>query len=396
MAQYVVHLAGDLLAGSHLGLLRLQPGHGLGAVSTVAEGLQELPAGPQVEAPAGQGDVDQDRPEGDFLGCLGLLPDLDVDEQADQVEAEDQRGRPERPVDRHGEDDEQAGDPGRVRERPDQRRDHRKLYRPPPPNPERQAQRHPDPEVEGEQFPRDRVGLAVVVQEEAAEHRDEKAEAVDRPVPGAASRPIGTDHEVEDSQTSALPGPVRGVRIPKSCRVETLVRVGFRHESARSHRHRPGPPGHHRRRHRGAGADRRQPRGLHDDAAARPFRDDDRLLRAVRRGAGGARAAARGTGHHGPRDGSRTRPRADRSAVPAERARRRPAGHRVRRDPDDRERRRYDHRPDHPAERRAVRTDRRGRAAGGAELGMLQRALEITAEELGVGVTLRPAESDDL
>jgi len=31
-----------------------------------------------------------------------------------------------------------------------------------------------------------------------------------------------------------------------------------------------------------------------------------------------------------------------------------------------------------------------------AELGMLQRALEITAEELGVGVTLRPAESDDL
>lgn len=32
----------------------------------------------------------------------------------------------------------------------------------------------------------------------------------------------------------------------------------------------------------------------------------------------------------------------------------------------------------------------------GAELGMLQRALEITAEELGVGVTLRSAESDDL
>jgi glycine cleavage system transcriptional repressor len=32
----------------------------------------------------------------------------------------------------------------------------------------------------------------------------------------------------------------------------------------------------------------------------------------------------------------------------------------------------------------------------GAELGMLQRALEITAEELGVGVTLRPSESDDL
>lgn len=31
-----------------------------------------------------------------------------------------------------------------------------------------------------------------------------------------------------------------------------------------------------------------------------------------------------------------------------------------------------------------------------AALGMLQRALEITAEELGVGVTLRPAESDDL
>ncbi len=32
----------------------------------------------------------------------------------------------------------------------------------------------------------------------------------------------------------------------------------------------------------------------------------------------------------------------------------------------------------------------------GAQLTMLQRALEITAEELGVGVTLRPAESDDL
>ncbi|WBQ06820.1 glycine cleavage system protein R [Kribbella sp. CA-293567] len=32
----------------------------------------------------------------------------------------------------------------------------------------------------------------------------------------------------------------------------------------------------------------------------------------------------------------------------------------------------------------------------GAELNMLQRALEITAEELGVGITLRPAESDDL
>jgi len=31
-----------------------------------------------------------------------------------------------------------------------------------------------------------------------------------------------------------------------------------------------------------------------------------------------------------------------------------------------------------------------------AALGMLQRALEITADELGVGVTLRPAESDDL
>jgi glycine cleavage system transcriptional repressor len=31
-----------------------------------------------------------------------------------------------------------------------------------------------------------------------------------------------------------------------------------------------------------------------------------------------------------------------------------------------------------------------------ADLEMLQRALEITAEELGVGVTLRPAESDDL
>ncbi|MEV4260412.1 ACT domain-containing protein [Kribbella sp. NPDC049584] len=31
-----------------------------------------------------------------------------------------------------------------------------------------------------------------------------------------------------------------------------------------------------------------------------------------------------------------------------------------------------------------------------AELEMLDRALEITAEELGVGVTLRPAESDDL
>ncbi|GAA1580671.1 amino acid-binding protein [Kribbella hippodromi] len=31
-----------------------------------------------------------------------------------------------------------------------------------------------------------------------------------------------------------------------------------------------------------------------------------------------------------------------------------------------------------------------------AELTMLNRALEITAEELGVGVTLRPAESDEL
>ena len=31
-----------------------------------------------------------------------------------------------------------------------------------------------------------------------------------------------------------------------------------------------------------------------------------------------------------------------------------------------------------------------------AELEMLNRALEITAEELGVGVTLRPAESDEL
>ena len=31
-----------------------------------------------------------------------------------------------------------------------------------------------------------------------------------------------------------------------------------------------------------------------------------------------------------------------------------------------------------------------------AELDMLYRALDITAEELGVGVTLRPAESDDL
>ncbi|TWD78961.1 glycine cleavage system transcriptional repressor [Kribbella amoyensis] len=31
-----------------------------------------------------------------------------------------------------------------------------------------------------------------------------------------------------------------------------------------------------------------------------------------------------------------------------------------------------------------------------AELATLQRALEITAEELGVGVTLRPTESDDL
>jgi glycine cleavage system transcriptional repressor len=31
-----------------------------------------------------------------------------------------------------------------------------------------------------------------------------------------------------------------------------------------------------------------------------------------------------------------------------------------------------------------------------AELPMLMRALEITAEELGVGVTLHPAESDDL
>jgi glycine cleavage system transcriptional repressor len=31
-----------------------------------------------------------------------------------------------------------------------------------------------------------------------------------------------------------------------------------------------------------------------------------------------------------------------------------------------------------------------------ANLGMLQSALEVTADELGVGVTLRPAESDDL
>jgi glycine cleavage system transcriptional repressor len=31
-----------------------------------------------------------------------------------------------------------------------------------------------------------------------------------------------------------------------------------------------------------------------------------------------------------------------------------------------------------------------------AHLGMLQSALEVTADELGVGVTLRPAESDDL
>ena len=31
-----------------------------------------------------------------------------------------------------------------------------------------------------------------------------------------------------------------------------------------------------------------------------------------------------------------------------------------------------------------------------ADLSTLFRALEITAEELGVGVTLRPAESDDL
>src|SRR6266545_3989072 len=31
-----------------------------------------------------------------------------------------------------------------------------------------------------------------------------------------------------------------------------------------------------------------------------------------------------------------------------------------------------------------------------AELEMLNRALEITAEELGVGVTLRPTESDEL
>jgi glycine cleavage system transcriptional repressor len=29
-------------------------------------------------------------------------------------------------------------------------------------------------------------------------------------------------------------------------------------------------------------------------------------------------------------------------------------------------------------------------------LGMLQSALEVTADELGVGATLRPAESDDL
>jgi glycine cleavage system transcriptional repressor len=31
-----------------------------------------------------------------------------------------------------------------------------------------------------------------------------------------------------------------------------------------------------------------------------------------------------------------------------------------------------------------------------ANLEMLQTALEVTADELGVGVTLRPAESDDL
>jgi glycine cleavage system transcriptional repressor len=31
-----------------------------------------------------------------------------------------------------------------------------------------------------------------------------------------------------------------------------------------------------------------------------------------------------------------------------------------------------------------------------ANLGILRSALEVTADELGVGVTLRPAESDDL
>lgn len=80
-----------------------------------------------------------------------------------------------------------------------------------PAEPEREAECHPGVEVEREQAWRDRVVLSVVVQQEAAEHREDEGQGVHDPVaraaPGTAcAAGVGTGHKSNLASSGRLRG----------------------------------------------------------------------------------------------------------------------------------------------------------------------------------------------
>jgi hypothetical protein len=101
VAEDVVHLPGDLVAGALLGLLGPQLGLGLGPDRPVAQRLHELAPEVDEQAPADggalDGRADQEQQQG---GGPGLRPEGHIDEPAHQAQAEDGSRGPRGPVDR--------------------------------------------------------------------------------------------------------------------------------------------------------------------------------------------------------------------------------------------------------------------------------------------------------
>ena len=194
VAEHVVHLAGDLVAGPLLGLLGPQVGLGLGPGRAVAQRQHELAAEVDEQAPADggalDGQADQEQQPG---GDPGLWPGHHVDEPGQQAQAEDGRRGPRWPVDRDRERRHHHRPGHHLREGRERHQHQGEPDRPAAAQPQPGAAERAGDHVGGEQPARRQRGRlqAPADHQQPEDHRDQEQQGVHDPVARPAPGPAG-------------------------------------------------------------------------------------------------------------------------------------------------------------------------------------------------------------
>ena len=217
VAEDVVHLPGDLVAGALLGLLGPQLGLGLGPVGPVAQGQHQLAAEADEQAPADGGALDDQADHEQEPGRdPGLRPEHHVDERGHQAQDEDGRRGPRGPVDRDREHPHDHGPGHRLREGGEHHQHHGEPDRPAAAQPQPGAADRAGDHVGGEQPGRRRRGRLQppADHQQREDHRGQEQQRVHDPVarappgPGPARRQRGRRRSVHPR---SVPAPRAGL-----------------------------------------------------------------------------------------------------------------------------------------------------------------------------------------